>query len=230
MNRASVESLLPRQPLSLRPGDPTVALARSGRWLTLLCVTLLGYALFGKGWAYIGIPPVFIGEVTLFCGIVSLVLYGRWRGLFDVPASWFLLLLGVWGLFRTWPDVSRYGADALRDAAVWGYSAFAFIVCGSLLAAPSRLIALLHAYRQFARIFVVSIPFLWPACHFLGEALPRWPWADVPILLPKGGDLLVHAAGILAFWVAGLGGRIGLGPLLLLAGSVLLVGTFDRAG
>ncbi len=41
---------------------------------------------------------------------------------------------------------------------------------------------------------------------------------------------MVHSAGILAFWVAGLGGSIGPAWVLLLTFSVVLVGTFDRAG
>ena len=39
-------------------------------WLTLLCCTLLGYALLGKGWASVGIPPLFIGEFVLLLGLV----------------------------------------------------------------------------------------------------------------------------------------------------------------
>ena len=41
---------------------------------------------------------------------------------------------------------------------------------------------------------------------------------------------MVHASGILAFWVAGLGSASGFVRLLLLAFSVMLMGTFDRAG
>jgi O-antigen ligase len=200
------------------------------RWLTLLCVTLLGYAVLGKGWAYVGVPPVFLGEVVLFSGLLSLLLYGRWRALLDLPAAWLLLVLGAWGLARTWPDLGRYGADALRDAVLWGYSAFALVVFGAVAARPTRLPLLLRRYGQFARIFVAAVPVVWLAYRFFGDAVPRWPWADVPVLLPKGGDLLVHSAGVLAFWVAGLGGPVGRLPVLWLAGSVLLVGTYDRAG
>jgi hypothetical protein len=198
--------------------------------LTFLCLTLLGYALFGKGWAYLGVPPLFIGEAVLFCGVVSTLLFGRWRGALAMPAVWPLLLLVAWGLLRTGPDVSRYGAAALRDAVVWGYSAFAFVVVGYLLVAPSRLATLLRRYGQFSRAFLVCTPVLWLVYRFFAASLPRWPWADVPVLLPKGGDVLVHSAGILAFWASGLGGRVALRWQLLLAGCVLLVGAFDRSG
>src|SRR5215210_8773422 len=121
----------------------SVALPRSAstaRWLTFLCLTLLGYALFGRGWAYLGRSPIFIGEVVLVLGIVTFALC-RWeRGLLDIPAVWCLLLLVTWGLLRTLPDVSRCGTEALRDSVIWAYSAFAFVVCGAILADPSRLL------------------------------------------------------------------------------------------
>jgi hypothetical protein len=201
-----------------------------GSWLMLLCLTLLGYALLGKGWAYVGVPPVFIGELVLFCGLASFVVFGRWRGLLGVPASWFLLLLVGWGLLRTWPDFGRYGVEALRDGVIWGYSAFALIVGESILAQPSRLVILVRRYRQFSLIFLVCVPFLWTISQFLTAAIPRWPWADVPVLFANGGEVLVHLSGLLAFGVAGLGSGLGLLRLVLLAGCVLLVGTFDRAG
>jgi hypothetical protein len=204
---------------------------RGGVWLALLSLTLLGYALFGKGFAYLGVPPLFIGEIVLFLGVVLFVLVGRWRGLLEVPAVWPLLLLLAWGLLRTWPDLSVYGKDALRDAVIWGYSAFALVVFGLLLAQPQKLVYLVNRFRQFSLIFPICIPFCWFAARHLHAAgIPRLPGADVPFFAAKGGDTLVHAAGILAFGVIGLGGAIGWIRLLLLAGCVVLAGTYDRAG
>ena len=48
--------------------------ARSGRsgdaYLALLSGVLLGYAMVGKGFAYLGIAPVYIGEIAFLTGIV----------------------------------------------------------------------------------------------------------------------------------------------------------------
>jgi hypothetical protein len=224
---AFVATPAPRSPLVDRTTTST-----SGRstWMAFLCLTLLGYALFGKGFAYLGFPPVFVGEAVLLCGAISFLIYGKWRGLFDVPAAWFLLLLVGWGIFRTVPDVSRYGANALRDAAVWGYSAFAIMVFGYILARPSRLALLLRWYDKFVPIFLVGSPISWLIYRIAGDSVAHWPWADVPIVLPKGGDALVHMSGILAFWVAGLGSAPGFFRLLLLAFSLVLLGSFDRSG
>ncbi len=209
---------------------PLPASPRCGRWLALLCLALLGYALLGKGWAYVGVPPLFIGEMVLCCGVVAFFRSGKCWAVLDAPAVWALLLLIAWGLARTLPELSEHGMDALRDATIWGYSAFAFIVCGAILAQPSRLTALLRRYRQFCLIFPACVPVVWFVSQFFAESLPRWPWADVPVVVAKGGDVQVHLAGVLAFGVAGLGGGIGLLRLGMLASGVVLVGTFDRAG
>ena len=210
--------------------SPLPAGPRAGWWLNLLGLTLLGYALLGKGWAYIGVPPLFVGEAVLLCGVLALIGGGSWRGLLGVPAAWFLLILGVWGVLRTLPDVSVYGADALRDAAIWGYGAFALLVFGALRARPARLAALLSYYRWFGAIFLVAIPFITIPYRFFVEKIPHWPWADVPILATKGGDVMVHLSGILAFSVAGLGRRLSTFQLFLVAFALVLVGTIDRAG
>ena len=203
---------------------------RAGWWLGLLGITLLGYALFGKSWAYVGVRPVYVGEAVLLCGLPALLALRTWRGLVTLPSFWFLLVLGTWGAFRTVPDIAVYGVDALRDAALWGYALFALLVFGSILAQPSRLVVLLSYYRWFGGVFLYCVPLIWIPCRFFAEKIPQCPWADVSILTVKGGDVLIHLGGILAFFAAGLGSSLGPFRLLLLAVDVVLVGTFDRGG
>ena len=50
-------SALPVPRISTRYAD-----AGRSHWLKFLGLTLLGYAVLGKGWAYVGYPPLFIGE------------------------------------------------------------------------------------------------------------------------------------------------------------------------
>ena len=155
---------------------------------------------------------------------------GRWTGIFDVIPFWFLLALMAWGAFRTWPYLSRYGADALRDAVIWGYGAFALIIFGYILARPSRLAILLRWYQRFSQLFPVIVLVFWLVHLFFKEAMPLCPWADVPLIDTKSGDSLAHLAGILAFWVAGLGGGVGGFQLLSLASCAVVLGTFSRGG
>jgi O-antigen ligase len=163
--------------------------------------------------------------------VVWLILSARWRGIVDVPCFWLLLLMGMWGLAQTLPYLSRYGIEALRDAVTWGYSIFALVVFAYLLAQPARLATLIRRYRRFAHIFLVVVPFVWFIYrYFFPSLVPCWPWADVPVILPKGGDIQVHLAGILAFWVVGLDGVVSLGRVLLMAFLLVSVGSYDRAG
>ncbi len=201
-----------------------------GAWLAFLCLTLLGYAVLGKGWAYLGIPPLYIGEVVLLFGIASFVLYLRWSDLLLLPPVWCLLTLMAWGLCRTLPDISSYGVDSLRDGVIWGYGAFALIVCATILAQPQRLIALLRRYKQFCVIFPVCVPIVWAICRFSGDSLPNWPGTNKPVIDAKGGDLLVHLAGVFAFGVCGFSGRASFFRTALMAMCVAVVGTWDRAG
>src|SRR5581483_6685819 len=62
-------------------------------------------------------------------------------------------------------------------------------------------------------------------------ARPSWPWAPgFSLFQQKEGDVLVQMAGIAAFWIAGLGGAVSWGWLLLLACDVAIMGNIDRAG
>ena len=226
---APVATPLCWRPLPARvPAAPAAGL---GRWLTLLCLTLLGYALAGKGWAYIGIPPIFIGETVLLCGVVCFFVRDHWSRILEVPAVWLLLLMAAWGFLRTASYFSEYGAEALRDAALWGYSAFALLVFGTIIAQPSRLAALVNAYGRLPKFFLIVVPVAWSLLRIYPRPIiPNWPWVEVPVIHIKGGDSMVHLAGILAFWVAGLGGRVRFFWVALLALGVILIGTYDRAG
>lgn len=211
---------------SARSRAQTPALAR---WLDLLCIMLVGYALLGKGWAYLGVPPVFVGEVTLLVGLILLLRVTRWRAVLSSGHVWFLLMLMAWCAVRTLPFVPQYGADALRDAAVCGYGLFAVIVFAFLIENPARLGTLVKRFEIFAYVFLLAAPLIWVTTHFFGERVPLVPGSDVPIVHAKAGDLLVHLAGILAFWAAGWG-RAGLLWLLVLIGNVVGIGVFNRGG
>jgi O-antigen ligase len=203
---------------------------RIGRmWLDLLCAGLLGYALLGRGWAYMGVSPVYVGEVVLLAGLLVLLVSPGWRGLLNIGSTWALVVLAIWGTVRTAPYLPVYGVDALRDAVIWGYSGIAIAVAGVLIADPPRVRMLIERYRWFLRVFLCAIPVLWLVFQFFGEQLPRWPNSGVPLLYLKAGDVLVHLGGVLAFLVL-LGtdrGRIWV-PLLIL--NVVLVGVANRGG
>ena len=220
----------PDQVSPIMPAFP-LAVSRGPRhpWLTIACVVLLAYALMGKGAGYIGLPPIFIGEALLAAGIISLLAFGTIRPARMPAMLWCLLLFDLWGLARTIPYISASGVDALRDAVLWGYSGFAFIWFFYLLDDPRRLIALLRNYQHFATLALVGMAATWTIRFLLADQTPQWPWADVPIIELKAGDIMVHLAGILAFWMSCPTAAVGPLRQSLLALSAGIMGAYERA-
>ncbi|MFC5849697.1 O-antigen ligase family protein [Deinococcus petrolearius] len=179
------------------------------RWsLLLLGGCLLGYALLGRGFAYIGAPPLYIGELTLLaCGGAAL-LAARVRGLLGSPLGTLLLLYLLIGAAATLPWVGRYGLDALRDAALWGYGLFALAVAALLLRGGWVLEAA-RQYVRFVPVFLYCVPVLVLLSKLNPGLLPRLPGADAPLGDLKGGDVAVHLAGIAALLLLGLPALLG---------------------
>src|SRR6185437_15365323 len=90
---------------------------RSGwaeRYLIFLGLVLLGYALDGRGFAYLGYPPLFIGELTMVVGLAVLVGAQGWSQIFQSPVIVILSVFVLLGFCRTVFDFRDYGMDALR--------------------------------------------------------------------------------------------------------------------
>lgn len=199
-------------------------------WLTVAGLVLLAYAVMGKGAGYIGLPPLFIGDLLLGAGILSLVLLGR---IVLTPLPWVLWCVAAfaaWGAVRTLPYLPTHGAEALRDAVLWGYCAFAFVWFFYIRSDIRRFIILLRYYRVFAWLGLVGVAVCWATAYVLGDRVPHWPWADVAMIEPKAGDIMVHLSGILAFWVSLTAVRIGLAQVALLALCAAILGAYERAG
>lgn len=195
------------------------------KYLLWLCLALLGYALDGRGFAYF-----FMGEMALVAGGLLLVNTRGWTVVFQSPQLLLLLPFWGWGLARTIPYLQTYRVDAVRDAMLWGYSAIAVIVAGLVITYPRQLLVLLHRYRRFAYIFLAIIPFVFAAFRALGRGAPVWPVLGVPIIHEKEGDIMVHLAGIFAFWIAGLDGKVRPLWIVLLTANAAVIGVVDRAG
>ena len=82
------------------------AFFESDRYLVLLTIVLLGYALMGKGFAYLGFPPLYVGEIALLTGIVVFLRTGALVASLATLPSLVLVALMVVVLARTIPFVS----------------------------------------------------------------------------------------------------------------------------
>ena len=175
-----------------------------GRYLGVLGVCLLGYALFSRAFAYLGVPPLFVGEAMLGVGLVVAAGSGA---LGAASRSWTVrlwLLLAVWTVARTVPYLGLHGLDAARDAMQVFYGLYAVVVASLVLAEPDRLVALVQRYGRFVAVMLAVVWLVYLVAKQFEAALPRLPWADVPLLYVKGGDLMVHLTGIVAALVLGL--------------------------
>ncbi|AMV32007.1 O-Antigen ligase [Pirellula sp. SH-Sr6A] len=198
-------------------------------WLVLLMINLFGLALLGRGWANLGIPPLFVGELVLVLGAFVVFLSGYWNLFFQSRLIWPLWVLMVWGAYRTLPYLGQYGFHALRDAVLLGYALFAILTFVYICSKPERLSILVRGYARFATWFLVLIPLIWIPSQFLQDKLPANPITFL-FLNAKGGDTGVHLAGVMAFWAVGIGAAPSFRLLILFCFTFAWVAAVNRGG
>ncbi|MEO1236688.1 MAG: O-antigen ligase family protein [Planctomycetota bacterium] len=214
-----------------RPIDPAKAAAMTRRWFTAWALVLAGLAVGGKGFAYIGLPPLFISEVIVALGVGVLLLQPRWRELAASPTTMLIGLLLAWTAWRTVPYLGRYGMDAPRDAVIVGYALAGLAVAAGVMSQPKVLPWLLRRYQTFAKVFLVVMPGLWLANQFVGESIPGWPWAGgVGVFELKPGDISVHLGAIAALATLGLFRGRSLLWIMALVALLGVSGAISRGG
>ncbi|MDB5046847.1 MAG: O-antigen polymerase related enzyme [Deinococcus sp.] len=182
--------------LAVRTHLPRLALNGLG-------VCLLGYAMLGRGFAYVGVAPLFVGELILIVCVVAALVSFSLRTLTQSKVVYVLLAFLLIGLIATLPHLSVYGIDALRDAVLWGYGLFGLAVAALLLHTGGTLKAA-RTYVQFVPLFLIWTPFAVLASELFSSALPRFPGTETPLIDLKGGDIAVHLAGIATLIMLGL--------------------------
>lgn len=190
---------------------------RSGdRFLIGLSLALLGYALLARGFAYWGIPPIYVGEIVLGLGVIQLFRAGSFFKLAAYPVSWLLGALLMLAVIRTVPYLGTYGTEALRDSMQVLYGLFALIVAALLVERPERLGDFIRRYRVFIKVMLAFIWIIYLVFKLAELSIPFLPWAEgsARVFEAKGGDIMVHIAGITVFLMVGLMRR---SPLLIAA-------------
>jgi hypothetical protein len=177
------------------------ALFLGDRYLGFLAIVLLGYALMGKGFAYLGFPPLYVGEIAFLSGIVVFLRSGAFVGAFATLPAVLLVLLMAWVLARTFPFIGLYGFDSLRDSAIVIYGSFAFIVIGLLLEDARRINTILRYYG----IMLVSSPAMFVGLlliKYWGDDIPRL-YGPVPIVDIGPSSVGTHLAGTMVYALIG---------------------------
>jgi hypothetical protein len=171
------------------------------RYLALLAIVLLGYALMGKGFAYLGFPPLYVGEIAFLSGIVVLLRTGAFVGALATLPAVLLVVLMAWVLARTFPFIGLYGFDSLRDSAIVIYGSFAFIVIGLLLEDARRINTVLRYYG----IMLVSSPAMFVGLlvmKYWEAYIPRL-YGPVPVVDIGPSSVGTHLGGTMVFALIG---------------------------
>ncbi len=171
-----------------------------------LALLLGGYLFFNKTFAYLHVPgtPVFVGEIVLGIGIVeSIHLRLPWRRLIgSSPVLKALLAFMAACFLRLLVDLPRYQLDAIRDAAIWYYGAFAFLVAAAAVADPTFVPQLLRWYRRALPWFLVWAPFAVVLARVDALAAITVPDSAAAINSFKPQDYAIQVAmGITYLWL-----------------------------
>jgi hypothetical protein len=200
-------------------------LGQGDRYIAFLAVVLLGYALMGKGFAYLGLPPLYVGEIAFLTGIIVLLRTGAFFGaLATLPA----VLLGVLMALvfaRTLPFFGLYGFDALRDSVIVMYGGFAFIVAALLIEDANRINTLLRYYG----IMLATVPAIFVGLlitKYWGNYIPRM-YGPVPIVDIGPSQVGTHLAGTMVFALIGYR-RVSVAWVLIWLATFALVGATNR--
>ena len=170
-------------------------------YIALLGIVLLGYALMGKGFAYLGFPPLYVGEIALLAGMVVFLRTGAFMGSLATLPAVLLVVLMVWVLARTMPFVGVYKFDALRDSVIIMYGCFAFIVIGLLLEDARRIDTILRYYGIMLWSFP-AIPVGFWLTKYWGDYIPHL-FGPVPIVEIGASAVGTHLAGTMIYILIG---------------------------
>jgi hypothetical protein len=168
-----------------------------GVYLSLVSALLFGYATLGKPFAYVPVGPLFIGDVVLLLGAISLIFSPtRFRAAFARPLAPLYCLL-VLGAVRLIGDLPQYGLLALRDAASCGYGLASIAVFAYLRDRWPVLLVFVSRYRLLVVLGPPTMMIVWICTTATG--LYDFLVAGVPNPVLKGTDILIHALGMIAF-------------------------------
>ena len=186
------------------PGWPTSGGRLTAAFLVALSILLAGYMFMGRGFAHLGRPPLYIGEVVLLFGLIATAVaffMGRVRAR-PLLVVWLVLGFMVLGLVRTVPYLGVYGVDALRDAVLWGYALFALMIL--VLADRAVVLRALRLYGWIVPLFALWLPISYKLFASLSAGIQADErGSNVPLVFFKSGDMAVHIVGSIAFLVLG---------------------------
>jgi hypothetical protein len=173
-------------------------------WLRIVGFLLTGYLTLGRSFAYLGIPPLFIGEIVLaaFLLLKPRVALGTWTAslLRPSPLNAFGLALLVFMAYGVW-QVGRGvlgGFPAVHTLKFFTFNYYALYLFMGIwvgLRAPDLLPRLVRVIAWVNGIY--GLLFILALKH-VTIALPGFGAQDVPLFSPPAGQVVV-ILGLLCF-------------------------------
>ena len=179
--------------------------------LTLLAV---GYWTFGKAFAYIGVAPVYLGEVSLL--LLALPALAATKRSCWGPTSLLAIYLCLLAVVALQVIYSAYDGnhliESLRGSAQVYYGLFAFATCALLKQGKGRVLLakaiLTDLLPRLAPLILLGITVSMVAYVYFQPALPLIPGVDVPMLFYKPTDASVPLLLILSACALGYVARL----------------------
>lgn len=200
------------------------------KFIAFHSIVLIGLVLMQRGFAYIGVAPLFIGEIALLIGLGIFMWTGGAAMIFRGWTTTVLSLFMIWGALQTIPYIPTYGMAAIRDANLWWYALWAFVVGGMLLTRPLALAWLVRNYAKFAMIVLPGALLCFVIRALFQPYIPFVYGSQIQFIDIRPNNTMVHIAGIIAYLIAGLGGQIHWFWTLLVPVHMVTGGTASRGG
>lgn len=194
-----------------RPGATRVAGGGLPAPVWILCAFLFLITVFGKGPTYLGIPPLFIGELTLIVSLLWLVDRHGLKRAFLADESLLPCLIAAFmglGAILTARCVGDYGIEAIRDAAIWYYGVFFFV--GHALGTDE----LLGPRVWRALVIAWGFALVWGTVDQIMQMTLGWGVATIGPVLPWRGEPLFFNSNYEEVQQIGLAGLLVLHPRL----------------
>mgnify|MGYP000986779756 CR=1 FL=1 len=196
----------------------------------ILTVVVIGYLSFGKSFAYLGLYPVYLGEILLSSALliqakrVRIDFFGTASGVF------ISLLLAIVAVQATasmmWAEAAT--TEIVRNTAFAYYALYALIVFS--LASPDTIAGCVQfvntALIRGAPVILAIVTVSALAFVYSANDLPAFPGTEVPILFFKATDASLILCIFIYLWRRGHLGMISGGWALALG---LLAGARSRA-
>src|SRR5580658_3712743 len=101
-------------------------------YVKMLLTYLAAITIIGKGPTYLGVPPLYWGEVVMAAGLLLIAPQIKRTDFLRKTQTLTIAIAGfmILGALLTAVSFPRWGMDALRDAAMWYYALFYFIALG----------------------------------------------------------------------------------------------------